>query len=215
MAPATRRRMPAPQRREVILAAAEETFGRCGYHGASLDDVAHAAGVSKALIYEHFASKRELHGSLLDAQAAEIFARVEAAVQSGEDGEQRLRNGIDAFLAFVEEHREAWRALFRDASDPEVVALVAQVQRRATGVIARLIASGPSAAAVDDGGAGLEIHAQMLSGAVQSLATWWQDHREVPREILVDRAIEFCWHGVERHAEAAEAAAVPVSAPAR
>jgi AcrR family transcriptional regulator len=205
--------MPAPQRREVILAAAEETFGRCGYHGASLDDVAHAAGVSKALIYEHFASKRELHGSLLDARAAEIFARVEAAVQRGEDGEQRVRNGIDAFLAFVEEHREAWRALFRDASDPEVVALVARVQRRATGVIARLIASGPSAAAVDDGGAGLEIHAQMLSGAVQSLATWWQDHREVPRELLVDRAIEFCWHGVERRTEAA--AAVPVSAPAR
>jgi AcrR family transcriptional regulator len=213
MASGTRRRMPAPQRREVILAAAEETFGRCGYHGASLDDVAHAAGVSKALIYEHFASKRELHGSLLDARAAEIFARVEAAVQRGEDGEQRLRNGIDAFLAFVEEHREAWRALFRDASDPEVVALVARVQRRATGVIARLIASGPSAAAVDDGGAGLEIHAQMLSGAVQSLATWWQDHREVPRELLVDRAIEFCWHGVERRTEAA--AAVPVSAPAR
>jgi AcrR family transcriptional regulator len=205
--------MPAPQRREVILAAAEETFGRCGYHGASLDDVAHAAGVSKALIYEHFASKRELHGSLLDARAAEIFARVEAAVERGEDGEQRLRNGIDAFLAFVEEHREAWRALFRDASDPEVGALVARVQRRATGVIARLIASGPSAAAVDDGGAGLEIHAQMLSGAVQSLATWWHDHRDVSRELLVDRAIEFCWHGVERRAQ--EAAAVPVSSPAR
>src|SRR4051794_7647449 len=218
MAPATRRRrMPAAQRREVILAAAEETFGRCGYHGASLDDVAHAAGVSKALIYEHFSSKRELHGSLLDAQAAEIFARVEAAVQRGETGEQRLRNGIDAFLEFVEEHREAWRALFRDAADPEVGVLVARVQRRATGVVARLIAAGPNAPAVDDGGAGLEIHAQMLSGSVQSLATWWHDHRDVPRELLVDRAIEFCWHGVARGAEAAEAAvpAVPVSAPAR
>jgi len=218
--------MPAPQRREVILAAAEETFGRRGYHGASLDDVAHAAGVSKALIYEHFASKRELHGALLDAEAEEIFARVEAAVQRGEDGEQRLRNGIDAFLAFVEEHREAWRALFRDASDPEVAALVAGVQRRATGVVARLIASGPSAAELDDGGAGLEIHAQLLSGAVQSLAAWWHDHREVPREVLVDRAIEFCWHGVARRADeaaaapaaaaaAAPAAPVPVSAPAR
>jgi AcrR family transcriptional regulator len=218
MAPATRRRrMPAAQRREVILAAAEETFGRCGYHGASLDDVAHAAGVSKALIYEHFSSKRELHGSLLDAQAAEIFARVEAAVQRGETGEQRLRNGIDAFLQFVEEHREAWRALFRDAADPEVGVLVARVQRRATGVVARLIAAGPNAPAVDDGGAGLEIHAQMLSGSVQSLATWWHDHRDVPRELLVDRAIEFCWHGVARGAEAPEAAvpAVPVSAPAR
>src|SRR3954453_20515831 len=218
MAPATRRRrMPAAQRREEILAAAEETFGRCGYHGASLDDVAHAAGVSKALIYEHFISKRELHGSLLDAQAEEIFARVEAAVQRGETGEQRLRNGIDAFLAFVEEHREAWRALFRDAADPEVGALVARVQHRATGVVARLIAAGPSAAAADDGGAGLEIHAQMLSGAVQSLATWWHDHREVPRELLVELGSELCWHGVARGGEAPEAAvpAVPVSAPAR
>jgi AcrR family transcriptional regulator len=212
MAPATRRRrMPAAQRREEILAAAEETFGRCGYHGASLDDVAHAAGVSKALIYEHFTSKRELHGSLLDAQAEEIFARVEAAVERGEDGERRLRNGIDAFLEFVEEHREAWRALFRDAADPEVGALVARVQRRATDVIARLIAPGPSAGAMDDGGRGLEIHAQLLSGAVQSLATWWDDHRDVPREVLVDRAIEFCWHGVERRA----APGVTVSSAAR
>jgi AcrR family transcriptional regulator len=217
MAPATRRRrMPAAQRREVILTAAEETFGQCGYHGASLDDVAHAAGVSKALIYEHFASKRELHGSLLDAQAAEIFARVEAAVERGQDGEQRLRNGIDAFLAFVEEHREAWRALFRDAADPEVGVLVARVQRRATAVIARLIATGPDAPELDDGGVGLEIHAQMLSGAVQSLATWWHDHREVPRAVLVDHAIEFCWHGVERRtAPAPVAAAMPVSSPAR
>jgi AcrR family transcriptional regulator len=215
MAPATRRRrMPAAQRREVILAAAEETFGRCGYHGASLDDVAHAAGVSKALIYEHFASKRELHASLLDAHAAAIFERLEAAVARGETGEQRLRNGIDAFLAFVEEHREAWRALFRDAADPEVAALVARVQSQATGVIARLIAAGPNAAAVDDGSPDLEIHAQMLSGAVQSLATWWHEHREVPREALVDRAIEFCWHGVAREPEPAPAG-VPVSSPAR
>ena len=59
MAPTRRRRMPAAQRREVILVAAEETFARSGYHGASLDDIAHAAGVSKALIYEHFESKRE------------------------------------------------------------------------------------------------------------------------------------------------------------
>src|SRR4051794_28017808 len=170
MAPAARRRrMPAAQRREVILAAAEETFARCGYHGASLDDIAHAAGVSKALIYEHFSSKRELHGSLLDAHAAEIFARLQAAAERGETGEQRLRNGIDAFLRFVEERRDAWRALFRDAADPEVAAVVARVQAQATGVIARLIVSGPQPPAADEGGLRVEIHAQMLSGAVQSL----------------------------------------------
>jgi AcrR family transcriptional regulator len=212
MAP-TRRRMPAAQRREVILAAAEETFARSGYHGTSLDEVAHAAGVSKALIYEHFQSKRELHGSLLDAHAAEIFHRLEAAADRGETGEQRLRSGIDAFLRYVEQHREAWRALFRDAADPDVAALVKRVQAQATGVIAGLIAADPEAPASvvragDDRATRIEIHAQLLSGAVQSLATWWDDHRDIPRAALVAEAMAFCWHG-------AGPAPDPAAAPAR
>jgi AcrR family transcriptional regulator len=198
-----RRRMPAAQRRGVILAAAEDTFATFGYHGASLDEIAHSAGVSKALIYEHFESKRELHASLLHHHVAEIFERLRQSVERGGTGEARLRSGIDAFLRFVEEHRGAWRALFRDAADPDMADLMSGVQAQATGVIADLIAGDLDAAAVP----GLdpperrlhaEIHAQMLSGAVQSLANWWHDHQDVPREALVDRAMEFCWHGVER-----------------
>ena len=37
------------------------------------------AGVSKALIYEHFASKRELHAELVEAHASEIFRRLQAS----------------------------------------------------------------------------------------------------------------------------------------
>ena len=66
-APVPRRRMPAPLRRAAILVAAEEVFARRGYHGAALEDIAQVAGISKALIYEHFASKRELHASLVNA----------------------------------------------------------------------------------------------------------------------------------------------------
>jgi AcrR family transcriptional regulator len=217
MAPAERRRrMPAAQRREVILAAAEDTFARCGYHGASLDDIAHGAGVSKALIYEHFTSKRELHGSLLDEHVAEIFRRLEATAERGDAGERRLRSGLEAFLGFVEEHREAWRVLFRDAADPEMAERIGAVRRQATAVIAGLIASDPEAPldpALEPSERALriEIHAQLLSGAVQSLATWWHDHQEVPRDVLVDRAMEFCWQGVERLPERA----VPISSPAR
>ena len=222
MASTRRRRMPAAQRREVILAAAEETFARSGYHGTSLDDVAHAAGVSKALIYEHFQSKRELHGSLLDAHAAEIFHRLEAAAERGGSGEQRLRNGIDAFLRYVEDHREAWRALFRDAADPDVAALITRVQAQATGVIARLIAADPDAPANLAPGARdremrIEVHTQLLSGAVQSLATWWDDHREIPRASLVAETMAFCRPGAEVAPRPVAAAprAARVSSPAR
>jgi AcrR family transcriptional regulator len=196
--------MPAAQRREVILAAAAETFARSGYHRAALEDIAAAAGISKALIYEHFPSKRELHASLLDAHSAEIFRRLEAGVERGESGEERLRNGIDAFLGFVEERREAWRALFRDAADPEVADVVRRVQERASAVIAGLIAADADVAgdpALDDPAERrlrIEIRAQLLSGAVQSLATWWHGHREVPRAALVERTMELFWHGVDR-----------------
>jgi AcrR family transcriptional regulator len=188
--------MPAPLRREAILAAAEEVFAANGYHGASLDDIAQAAGISKALIYEHFASKRELHASLITAYVEEIFRRLQANATAGLRGEERLRGGIDAFLSFVEEHREGWRALFRDAADPEVGDVVVRVQAQATGVIAALIAADPDAPHESE--QAIEMHAALLSGAVQSLANWWYDHQDVPRQRLVDRAIEFCWVGLDR-----------------
>jgi AcrR family transcriptional regulator len=188
--------MPAPLRREAILAAAEEVFARSGYHGASLDDIAQAAGISKALIYEHFASKRELHASLINAHVEEIFERLQANAAAGQPGEQRLRGGIDAFLSFVEEHREAWRALFRDAADPEVADVIERVQAQATAVIAALIAADPEAP--HEGERAIEMHAALLSGAVQSLANWWHDNQDVPREQLVERAMDFCWIGIDR-----------------
>jgi len=190
----SRRRLPAAQRREELLAAAEEVFGARGYHGASLEEIAGAAGVSKALIYEHFASKRELHASLVEAHVGEIFARLRANALAGTDGEARLRGGVDAFLAFVEDHRDAWRALFRDAADPEVGDVIERVQAQAVGVIAALIAADPESAHHDE--RTLQIHAALLSGGVQALANWWDANRDVPRAELVDRAIAFCWNGI-------------------
>jgi AcrR family transcriptional regulator len=195
-APAPRRRMPAPLRREAILAAAEEVFARRGYHGAALEDIARAASISKALIYEHFASKRELHASLVSAYVEEIFQRLQASAATDRPGEERLRGGIDAFLSFVEEHREAWRALFRDAADPEVGDVIERVQAQATAVIAALIAADPDAP--PEAAHAIEMHAALLSGAVQSLANWWHDHQDVPRATLVDRTMDFCWVGIDR-----------------
>ena len=70
--------MPAGERRAAILDAALSVFAEHGYHAASIDEIARGAEVSKALIYEHFASKQALWASLLDAQVAEIFRRLAA-----------------------------------------------------------------------------------------------------------------------------------------
>jgi len=192
--------MPAGERRAAILDAALAVFAERGYHAASIDEIAREAGVSKALIYEHFASKQALWASLLDAQVAEIFRRLAAGAATAEPGEVRLRAGVDAFLTFVEERRGAWRMLFREAADPEVMAFLDRVRSQVAGVVAALIAAEPAAAREGeaDPQQAIEMLAEQLVGAVQALANWWADHQEVPREVLVDRVMDFAWIGLER-----------------
>ena len=42
----------------------------------------------------------------------------------------------------------------------------------------------------------IEMLAQQLSGAVQSLAIWWESHPDVGRERLVDSVMAFAWVGL-------------------
>ena len=202
-------RMSAPERRAAILAAAMDVFGTRGYHGASIDDIAQAAGISKALIYEHFASKKDLHASLLDEYAGELFLRLDANAAAGTTGAERLRGGLDAFFGFVEEHREAFRVLLRDVADPEIAQSLAAVQASAVTVVAALMTAAADRPTPPPGmdaatfQRAIEMYAAQLSGAVQSLASWWAEHRDVSRTELVDRAMEFAWVGLERLGRAA------------
>jgi AcrR family transcriptional regulator len=50
----------------VLIAAAEEIFLAKGYHSATMDDVAQAAGMSKKTVYQLIHSKAELFMALLD-----------------------------------------------------------------------------------------------------------------------------------------------------
>ena len=68
-------RLPASARREQLLAVGLEVFARQGFHGTSMNDVAEAAGVTKPVLYQHFASKRELYLALLDDVGRQLLRR--------------------------------------------------------------------------------------------------------------------------------------------
>ena len=193
-----RRRLSADERRLAILDAAQDVFAVSGYHGSSIDEIAQAAGISKALIYEHFPSKKDLHVSLLDKHVQELFERLALNAATQDPGDVRLRNGIDAFFGWVEERRAPFRMLFRDAVEPEVADMLRRIQEQATNAVAALIASEPAARVVGSGDRRqyVTMLAQQLTGAMQSLALWWDDHPEVPRRTLVDSAMDFGWLGL-------------------
>ena len=193
--------MSAADRRVVILDAALDAFAERGYHETSLDAVAERAGISKALIYEHFASKRDLHRALLETYGRELLARVTEAIAAAEHGGPRLEAGVDAFLRFVEERRDAWRMLVRNATEPDVARSVEQLQSDAAQAIGALMAEDAEAAQLTDraqAALDIEMFAQQLTGSVRALANWWDEHREVPRERVLAIAMEFAWLGLDR-----------------
>jgi AcrR family transcriptional regulator len=192
--------MAAADRRETILAAALDAFAEGGYHETSLEQVAARAGVSKALIYEHFGSKRELHGALLEQYVGELLGRVREAIAEAAPGAERMRAGVEAFFAFVEERRGAWRMLYRNIEDPEIAEGLARLQSEAASTVAALMAADAEEEGIADPAleAAIEMFAQQITGAVQWLANWWDEHREVPRTHLVAVVMDFAWLGLER-----------------
>jgi AcrR family transcriptional regulator len=200
--PPPRKRLSAEDRRSAILDAALEIFSRRGYNGASIDEIASAAGISKALIYEHFPSKKDLHVSLLERHTQDIFMRLAETADTKDPAEVRMRNGVNAFFEWAETHRDGFRLLFRDTFEPDVADVLERLQNQATGAIAALMASEPAlqpgAETEVDLALAIEAMAQQLSGGVQSLAIWWQSHPDVTREWLVDRVMDYAWIGLRR-----------------
>lgn len=200
---APRKRLSASARREAILAAALDAFAAGGYNETSLEDVAERAGISKALIYEHFSSKRDLFQALLDTYVGELMERVVGTIVAAEPGEERLREGVAAFLAYVEERREAWRMLVRNVADPEIAALLERLRHEVAGSITVLMEeeAPPELLPGADRDLAITMVAEQIVGAVQSLANWWDENRAVPREQVLELAMDFMWLGMERLGE--------------
>ncbi len=188
-----RRRLTGAQRRREILAAAMEVLAEQGYHAASIDDIAQAAGVSKALIYEHFESKAALKTALLEEQGGELLRRVALAVDRTDPPDQQLYQGLDAFFGFVQERQVAWAMLHRDAVELGIDDTLRFMQDGATRMVAQMYDDANSGALPQERA---EMLARMLTGGAQALATWWIEHPEVPRRQVVEAAMESAWVGL-------------------
>jgi len=60
-------RLDSDERRKAIVAAAVPLFARRGFAGTTTKELAEAAGISEALLFRHFPSKRHLYGEILQS----------------------------------------------------------------------------------------------------------------------------------------------------
>jgi AcrR family transcriptional regulator len=109
------RRVPRTESRQRtlkrVLAAAMAVFRRDGYHGASLDRVAAAAGFTKGAVYSAFDSKADLFLALLARRAGERRDELRAVLDTSHDSVDFIEEAARRFARSVAAERDWWTAV--------------------------------------------------------------------------------------------------------
>lgn len=195
-----RRRLSAAARRELIEQAATTIFAEHGYAGASIDEIARRSGVSPPVVYDHFASKLDLFTRLLERTRDELLAMWVRTLAGDDATDVRMRRAFGAWASYVEQNRFAARMYFQEATgDPQARAAHRAIQAQARAALAAILAREPNAERIAGEDAdGLEMAAETIRAGLAGLAIWWDDRPDVPRERIVETAMNVLWTGFER-----------------
>jgi AcrR family transcriptional regulator len=95
-------------RRQRLLDAGLDVFGRDGYAASTIDGICRRAGVTARNFYDHFDGREALLVAVYDEIIAAARARVLAAIQPPQEGLELIRAGVVAFVgALLDDERKA------------------------------------------------------------------------------------------------------------
>lgn len=179
-----------------MLDAAVAVFSRLGYHAASVDEIADAAGISKPMVYAYLGTKEELFIACLHREGVRLMEAIAAAGGDGATPDEQLWRGLRGFFAFVAAHRDGWTVLYRQARAQEPFAeVLAQLRARMAEIVSDMLGR----AGVD---AGLEVRADhvatlgyALVGAAEALADRIVEHPDEDPDVIATRLMGVVWLG--------------------
>ncbi|MGQ0776130.1 MAG: TetR/AcrR family transcriptional regulator [Pseudonocardiales bacterium] len=199
-----RRRMSSQARRRELLEAALREFSSRGYYLTQMEHVAATAGVSKALVYQHFASKEELFAAVTEQVVEGFMERLPAVLGKAGDALGAWRGVVGLLCDVVSERPETWALVARHLDNPELGAPLRKLREQVNEVFAVVLAGyyapehGDPAPSEEEVLKQARLTVPLLVGALQGLMSWWLEHPEVPRAKVEARAVDFGWLGLDR-----------------
>jgi AcrR family transcriptional regulator len=188
-------RVPRAVREQQVLRIAEALFAERGYRGASMDELASRAGVSKPVVYDLVGSKESLYLRCVERAGRTLAEVVSGAALTETDPEARMRAGAVAFLRFVAEERGGWDLLLTAGPEPGAEPILA-IRDQQSALLTTLTRETVDALGVVLDEWRIEALAHALNGAFEGLAYWWRQNRDVPPEELVDWITALFYPGI-------------------
>ncbi|WP_030515290.1 TetR/AcrR family transcriptional regulator [Nocardia sp. NRRL WC-3656] len=181
--------MPAQDRREEILIAAMREFAERGFAAVSMVAIAGRAGISKALVYQHFTSKEQLYAECLTALADPLLERLDDEMDPATAPFAMPANALRGIFDTLGPDRTAWR-IIHDPTAPPTGAVADLVQ----GYRNRIAAHAGSGvrrfldALGDTDERDIEALAGIWTAAVDAVMAWARAH---PEESAADLTARF------------------------
>lgn len=160
--------------RTQLLDAAEEVFGRKGFHDTTLKEIAEQAGFSVGSVYSFFESKEDLFVSVFLRRGDEFMPVLEAIVATEGDPLARLHELVELEVGFFRANPHFGRLYLRTASglspsaneETDLASRLAPNFTRAMELQATLIRRGQRAKVFRSGDAA--VLSRMFSGLVSA-----------------------------------------------
>ena len=189
----SRGRMTSAERREQLIEIARRLFAERGFDGASVEEIAARAEVSKPVVYEHFGGKEGLYAVVVDREVRQLLDMMRAALTSGHPREL-LEQAALALLDYIEQSSDGFRILVRDSplgsSSGSFVSIISDVATRVEHILAAEFKTrGFDAKAAP-------MYAQMLVGMVGTTGQWWLDARKPSKDVVAAHLVNLAWHGL-------------------
>ncbi len=89
-----------------LLEAARKVFAEKGFHEATVDEIADAAGVAKGTVYLYYRSKRAVYWAALERGVAALNDEVQARLAMEDTIENKIRAFIAIKICYFEKNRD-------------------------------------------------------------------------------------------------------------
>jgi AcrR family transcriptional regulator len=187
--------MTGTQRREQLIEIGRALFAERGYEGASIEEIAQRAQVSKPVVYEHFGGKEGLYAVVVDREMTILMSMVTESLTRNRS-RVRVERAALALLTYVEERTDGFRILVRDSPMAAEEGTYSSLLNEAMRQVGQLLAGDFSRRGLNPELAPL--YAQALVGMVATTATWWLDERTPSKEVVAAHLVNLCWNGLTR-----------------
>jgi AcrR family transcriptional regulator len=156
------------ERKQQLLEAAAALFSTKGYSSTRIADICAAAGVAKGLMYWYFPTKESLFAELVRSMRTKLRRAQAAAMDPSADPLVRIRQGTEASVVFMAEHRSYFALLDVERADDEVASVLQDGSDVYANDVVRLVREAQDLGLVPDGDP--RLLATGVMGAVSSFS---------------------------------------------